>query len=109
MPKEHSGKWVSYLRVSTERQGESGQGLEAQRTAVTDYLNGGNGRPEAEYVETESGKRQAVRQPAAATRRSRRLQEAEGQARRREARPALSQLGFHRRADGLRRRVRRRR
>jgi DNA invertase Pin-like site-specific DNA recombinase len=53
----HSGKWVSYLRVSTDRQGESGLGLEAQRKAVADYLNGGNWTLAAEFVEVESGKR----------------------------------------------------
>ena len=35
------GKWISYLRVSTDRQSKSGLGLEAQRSAVADYLNGG--------------------------------------------------------------------
>ena len=52
-----SGKFVSYLRVSTERQGKSGLGLEAQRQAVTDYLNGGRWHLAAEVVEIESGKR----------------------------------------------------
>ena len=34
----HQGKFVAYYGVSTDRQGKSGFGLEAQRTAV---LNGG--------------------------------------------------------------------
>src|SRR5271156_1634072 len=51
------GKFVSYLRVSTNKQGRSGLGLEAQRSAVEGYLNGGNWTLAAEYVETESGKR----------------------------------------------------
>jgi hypothetical protein len=45
------------LRVSTDRQGKSGLGLEAQREAVARYLNGGGWKLVAEYVETESGKR----------------------------------------------------
>jgi DNA invertase Pin-like site-specific DNA recombinase len=47
----------SYLRVSTARQGKSGLGLEAQRQAVADYLNGGNWQPVKEFVEVESGKK----------------------------------------------------
>lgn len=50
------GKFISYLRVSTDRQGRSGLGLEAQRRAVDDFLNGGRWRLIAEYVEVESGK-----------------------------------------------------
>jgi DNA invertase Pin-like site-specific DNA recombinase len=51
------GKFVSYLRVSTDKQGRSGLGIEAQREAVERYLNGGRWTVAAEYVETESGKR----------------------------------------------------
>lgn len=50
-------RFVSYLRVSTRRQGESGLGLEAQRKAVEDYLNGGDWELMEEYVEIESGKK----------------------------------------------------
>jgi DNA invertase Pin-like site-specific DNA recombinase len=52
-----TGRFVAYLRVSTQRQGTSGLGLEAQRKAITDYLNGGNWQLVAEHVEVESGKR----------------------------------------------------
>ena len=51
------GKFVSYLRVSTARQGRSGLGLEAQRKAVEDYLNGGNWQLVTQFVEVESGKK----------------------------------------------------
>ena len=51
------GKFVSYLRVSTQRQGKSGLGVEAQREAVTGYLNGGSHDLIKEFVEVESGKR----------------------------------------------------
>ena len=50
------GKFVSYLRVSTDRQGKSGLGLEAQRAAVAEYLNGGSWTLLGEHVEVESGK-----------------------------------------------------
>jgi len=52
----HDGKFVSYLRVSTKRQGASGLGLEAQRAAVETFLNGGRWKLVAEHVEVESGK-----------------------------------------------------
>ena len=51
------GKFISYLRVSTHQQGQSGLGIEAQRKAVEDYLNGGRWTLLREYVEVESGKR----------------------------------------------------
>jgi DNA invertase Pin-like site-specific DNA recombinase len=51
------GKWISYLRVSTDRQGKSGLGIEAQRNSVAEYLNGGQWKLVKEYVEVESGKR----------------------------------------------------
>src|SRR5947207_3642243 len=51
------GGFVAYYRVSTSKQGRSGLGVEAQRQAVANYLNGGNSRMVAEFVEVESGKR----------------------------------------------------
>jgi DNA invertase Pin-like site-specific DNA recombinase len=47
---------VTYLRVSTDRQGKSGLGLEAQRAAVLEYV-ATKGKIAAEYVEVESGKK----------------------------------------------------
>lgn len=49
------GRFISYLRVSTDRQGRSGLGLEAQRKAVADYLNGGSWQLVEEVIEIESG------------------------------------------------------
>jgi DNA invertase Pin-like site-specific DNA recombinase len=60
------GKFVSYVRVSTQRQGASGLGLEAQRKAVADYLNGGAWELLGEFTEVESGKRNDRPQLAAA-------------------------------------------
>lgn len=52
-----NGRFISYVRVSTARQGRSGLGLEAQREAVRTYLNGGSWSLIAEVTEVESGKR----------------------------------------------------
>jgi DNA invertase Pin-like site-specific DNA recombinase len=51
------GKFVAYYRVSTQKQGRSGLGLDAQKQAVAVYLNGGNWRIVEEFTEVESGKR----------------------------------------------------
>jgi DNA invertase Pin-like site-specific DNA recombinase len=52
-----SARFVSYLRVSTAKQGASGLGLEAQREAITAFLKGGCWQLIGEHVEVESGKR----------------------------------------------------
>lgn len=49
--------FVSYLRVSTDRQGRSGLGLEAQQRAVADFTAGHGWRHVSEMVEVESGSR----------------------------------------------------
>ena len=47
---------VSYLRVSTQQQGKSGLGLEAQRAAIVAFAAGNGFTITAEYVEVETGK-----------------------------------------------------
>jgi DNA invertase Pin-like site-specific DNA recombinase len=50
-------RFVAYYRVSTQRQGQSGLGLAAQREAVREFLSGGPWQLVAEYTEIESGRR----------------------------------------------------
>jgi DNA invertase Pin-like site-specific DNA recombinase len=51
------GNFIAYHRVSTDRQGSSGLGLEAQQKAVMDYLNGGDWQLLDTFTEVESGTR----------------------------------------------------
>ena len=53
----HRGRFVAYYRVSTAKQGFSGLGLEAQRAAVQNYLNGGTWELVGEFTEVESGRK----------------------------------------------------
>jgi DNA invertase Pin-like site-specific DNA recombinase len=46
---------AAYYRVSTDRHGRSGLGLEAQQKAVQAYLNGGDRSLVAELTEVETG------------------------------------------------------
>jgi DNA invertase Pin-like site-specific DNA recombinase len=48
---------VSYLRVSTNKQGIGGLGIDAQRNAVANFINSNGGKLVAEFAEVESGKR----------------------------------------------------
>ncbi len=50
-------KAIAYYRVSTERQGQSGLGLEAQKSAVKDFATANNYLLSGEFVEIESGKK----------------------------------------------------
>lgn len=49
-------KFVSYLPVSTSRQGQSGLGLDAQRSSVKDFFSGTKSNLIGEFVEVESGR-----------------------------------------------------
>jgi len=46
-----AAKFAHYLRVSTQKQGIDGYGIDAQRAAIVKY------KPAAEFIEVESGKR----------------------------------------------------
>jgi DNA invertase Pin-like site-specific DNA recombinase len=47
---------VSYLRVSTDRQGKSGLGLEAQRVTIAQFAAANGYKIVAEYIEVETAK-----------------------------------------------------
>ncbi len=44
--------YIAYYRVSTDRQGRSGLGLEAQQESVKNFLGA---EPDVSYIEVESG------------------------------------------------------
>jgi DNA invertase Pin-like site-specific DNA recombinase len=50
-------KIVSYIRVSTQRQGISGLGIEAQQAEIAAYAATNNATITAEFIEVESGKK----------------------------------------------------
>ena len=49
------GKFIAYYRVSTNKQGINGLGIDAQRETVNNFLNGGNWKVIDEFTEVESG------------------------------------------------------
>ncbi len=62
---------VAYYRVSTQRQGASGLGLDAQRAAVRAYARQRKAKIVAEYTEVESGRKSNRPHLAAAVERAR--------------------------------------
>jgi DNA invertase Pin-like site-specific DNA recombinase len=64
--------YVAYCRVSTDKQGRSGLGLEAQQAAIQSHLRPGDILLQPPYVEVESGKRADRPQLQAAIERCRR-------------------------------------
>ncbi|MCA0939331.1 recombinase family protein [Salipiger pacificus] len=51
--------FVAYYRVSTQRQGQSGLGLEAQRRQAKNYATQSGGLINEEFIEVESGRRKS--------------------------------------------------
>ena len=95
--------FIAYYRVSTDKQGKSGLGLEAQRAAVAHYLGSVGGTLRAEFTEVETGKRNDRPELEKALAACRKRQ---GPPRHCETGSVLTQRGVHRRHDGCRSRVR---
>lgn len=57
MPTPQPRRFVAYLRVSTDKQGDSGLGLEAQRAAIQAFLQPADRLLEPPFVEVESGRK----------------------------------------------------
>ena len=57
MTAQNAPRYVAYFRVSTQKQGRSGLGLEAQQEAVAQHVRRDGGKVVAEFREVESGKR----------------------------------------------------
>jgi hypothetical protein len=98
-------EYVAYYRVSTDKQGIKGLGMDAQREAVSRFMTG-KGDLAAQFVEVESGRKNNRPQLAAAL----------AECRKRRAVLVIAKLGspgaecaFHLRVDEQRRRVCRRR
>ena len=56
-------KFVAYLRVSTDKQGRSGPGMEAQREAVDTHIAATGGNLVSVFIEVESGKKGSDERP----------------------------------------------
>jgi DNA invertase Pin-like site-specific DNA recombinase len=65
-------RYVAYCRVSTDKQGRSGLGLEAQQAAIHAFLRPGDELLDPLFVEIESGKRSDRQKLRAAVERCRR-------------------------------------
>lgn len=56
-------RFVSYIRVSTQKQGASGLGLEAQQSAIAAHIERSGGELAGEFVEVESGRKTDKQRP----------------------------------------------
>ena len=80
-------KLIGLVRVSTDKQGDSGLGLDAQEAAIDAYRRMVGGDLIKTYVEVESGMHDDVRRPAPAPRRRRPRQLRQGPPGHRQDRP----------------------